>query len=146
MNIELKVDEKYKDTTLVIYTNKVDEEISNIIEKISNIEKKVLKCYREEMLYIIEQSKIESIYAEDGKIYARSEDKIYTIKNRLYELEEILDKKIFLRISNSEIINIKKVKNIDLKLRGTMLFNLTSGKTAYVSRRYINKIKEYLEI
>ena len=146
MNIELKIDEKYKNTTLVVYTDKVDEEISNIIDTISNIEKKILKCYREEKLYILEQSKIESIYSEDGKIYVRSDNEIYTVKNRLYELEEMLDKKIFVRISNSEIINMKKVKNIDLKLRGTMLFNFTSGNTAYVSRRYINKIKEYLEI
>lgn len=146
MEIEVKIDEKYKDTKLVIYTNQVNEDVSRIIDKISNIEKKILKCYKDEKMYIIKQLEIESIYSEDGKIYVRSENEIYTIKNRLYELEEMLDKENFVRISNSEIINLKKVKNIDFKLTGTILFNFISGNKAYVSRRYIQKIKEVLEV
>ena len=38
---------------------------------------------------------------------------MYIIKHRLYELESILDKKLFVRISNSEIVNFNDVKNID---------------------------------
>ena len=58
----------------------------------------------------------------------------------------ILDKKAFIRISNSEIINFNKVKNIDFKIIGTIILNFKSGNKAYASRRYIPKIKEFLEI
>ena len=68
------------------------------------------------------------------------------VKNRLYELENILDKKVFSRISNSEIVNFNLVENIDFKIIGTLILNFKSGNKSYVSRRYIPKIKKFLEI
>lgn len=146
MDIEVKIDEKYNNPKIVIYTNKVDSEISNIIDGISSINQKFLKAYKNEKMYILHQNEIETIYSEDGKIYVRCNNEIYNIKNRLYELEALLDKKIFVRISNSEIVNFNKVENIDFKIIGTLILNFKSGNKAYASRRYIPKIKEFLEI
>ena len=97
-------------------------------------------------MYILNQNEIETIYSESGKIHVRCNNEIYNIKNRLYELESLLDKKIFVRISNSEIVNFNKVENIDFKIIGTLILNFKSGNKAYASRRYIPKIKEFLEI
>lgn len=146
MNVEVKIDENCNVTKIVIYTNKVNKEISNIIDSISNIDAKVLKGYKDEKMYILNQDEIETIYSENGKNYVRCNEEIYNIKNRLYELEMILDKKAFIRISNSEIINFNKVKNIDFKIIGTIILNFKSGNKAYASRRYIPKIKKFLEI
>ena len=63
---------------------------------------------------------------------------------RLYEIEEKLCSGNFVRISNSEIINLKKVKNFDLSFTGTILVRLSDGSTSYVSRRYVSKIKKIL--
>ena len=68
------------------------------------------------------------------------------LKKRLYELEELLDKTKFVRISNSEIINLKKVKHFDLSITWTICVRLSDGTAAYVSRRYINKIKKILGV
>ena len=146
MDIEVKIDEKYDNPKIVIYTNKVDEEISNIIDGISSINQKFLKAYKDEKMYILHQNEIETIYLEGGKIYVRCNNEIYNIKNRLYELDALLDKKMFVRISNSEIVNFNKVENIDFKIVGTLILNFKSGNKAYASRRYIPKIKEFLEI
>lgn len=146
MEVEVKIEEKYEKPKIVIYTNKLDTKISDLIENISNLEQKKLKMYKDEKMYIFRQEDIEDIYSEEGKVYARVENEIYVLKNRLYELETILDKKMFLRISNSEIINFNKVKNIDLKMLGTIALNFKSGNKSYASRRYIPKIKEFLEI
>ena len=146
MDIEVKIDEKYDNPKIVIYANKVDSEISNIIDGISSINQKFLKAYRDEKMYILHQNEIETIYSENGKIFIRCNNSIYNIKSRLYELELLLDKKIFLRISNSEIVNFNKVENIDFKIVGTLTINFKSGNKAYASRRYITKIKEFLGI
>ena len=42
MDIEVKIDEKYDNPKIVIYTNKVNTEISNIIDGISSINQKFL--------------------------------------------------------------------------------------------------------
>lgn len=146
MDIEVKIDEKYDNPKIVIYTNKVDSEISNIIDGISSINQNFLKAYRDEKMYILHQNEIETIYSENGKIFIRCNNSIYNIKSRLYELDLLLDKKMFLRISNSEIVNFNKVENIDFKIVGTLTINFKSGNKAYASRRYIPKIKEFLEI
>ncbi len=146
MDIEVKIDEKYNTSKIIIYTNQITEEISNIIDQLSNINRKVLKLYKDEKMYILNQNEIETIYAENGKTYARSNNETYIVKNRLYELENILDKKVFSRISNSEIVNFNLVENIDFKIIGTLILNFKSGNKSYVSRRYIPKIKKFLEI
>ena len=146
MDIEIKVDEKYENPKVVIYTKQVDKNVSDIIDSISNVNQEVLKVYKDEKMYILHQKDIESIYSENGKIYVRCEKEIYTIKSRLYELENLLNKRKFFRISNSEIINFEKVKNIDFKILGTLIINFKSGNIAYASRRYIPKIKDFLEL
>lgn len=113
MEVEIKVDEKYTESKIIIYTNKLDEEVNNIIDGIFSINTKKLKAYKDDRIYILNPKEdIEAIYSEKGKVLARCNKEIYTLKNRLYELETILDKKIFTRISNSEIVNFNKVENI----------------------------------
>ena len=146
MDIEIKVDENCTNPKIVIYTNQVNEEVKNIIDGISSISQKHLKAYKEDKMYILNQKDIETIYSENSKIFIRCDNELYTIKNRLYELEALLDKKTFARISNSEIVNFNKIENIDFRILGTLVINFKSGNKSYVSRRYIPKIKEFLEI
>ena len=61
-------------------------------------------------------------------------------------MEEQLDNRKFVRISNSEIVNIKKIKKLDTSLTGTICMYLEGEKMTYVSRRYVSKIKKVLGI
>ena len=49
-----------------------------------------------------------------------------------------------MRISHSEIVNLKKVTALDLSLTGTIRMTLSDVTACYVSRRYVKKIKEAL--
>ena len=62
------------------------------------------------------------------------------------KVEVKLDRHTFVRISNSEIINLKKVTALDLTLSGTIKMTLQGGTVCRVSRRYVKKIKEALEL
>lgn len=146
IEIEVIIDEKYKNPKICVYTNELNEDINKVINKIKNINDKNLIGYKDEETYILEINDIESIYSEDKKIYARIKNDVYILKKRIFELEFLLENYNFLRISNSEIINFKKVKSIDFKFTGTVMLKLESGKHAFTSRRYIKKIKEYLNL
>ena len=67
------------------------------------------------------------------------------VKNNFYELENVLSEK-FVRISNSEIVNFSKVQSLDFKIIGTIVLKFYTDRYTYVSRRYVKKIKEYLNI
>ena len=146
MKIEIQIDEKIDETKVVIYTKEITPEINELFDKLSSKKTNVLKVYKNEEIYLLNCDDIESIYAEDGKIFAKTAKDLYQIKKRLYEIENEVPNEKFVRISNSEIINFDKVDNLNTKLLGTISINLKSGYTTYVSRRYIKSIKEFLGI
>lgn len=85
-------------------------------------------------------------FAENKGVFARRSDgMVFPVDLRLYELEEMLDPHIFVRISHSEIVNLKQVSSLDLSLTGTIKMTLANGTAVcYASRRYVPKIKQAL--
>ena len=104
-----------------------------------------IAAYTEDGMRMLPFSDIECITVLDGKTYAvtRSGERC-RLKLRLYELEERLDRHTFVRISQSEIVNLRKVTALDLALTGTIRMTLTGGTVCWVSRRSVKKIKEAL--
>lgn len=146
LEVEVKIDEKIPNTKVLIYTKEMNEEIKTLVNKIYTTAENNLLGYKEDEVYILDIEKIELIYTEDKKVYARTEDDVFILRKRIFELEEMLSEMSFIRISNSEIANFKKVKSINFKLTGTIMLKLESGNKTFVSRRYIKKIREYLSI
>lgn len=148
MKVQINLDENQKETLVTITTDKITDEILELQKQLQSADrnKSYIKGYLEDEVYLIPTEDIETIYSENKKVFVRSNDKVYELKQRLYEIEEILPSKYFVRISSSEIVNFKKVKNMNFKLTGTILINFNSGNYSYASRRYIKKIKEYLDI
>lgn len=146
MQIEIKIDKSRCEPRIIIETDQITDEIQEIISKLSNSSARMLTGFRENTLEILNQQEILRIYAQSGKVLAATTSGEYILRFRLYELEQRLDPTCFVRISNSEIINLKKVKGFDLNLAGSIRVTLTDGSVTYVSRRYISKIKQLLEI
>ena len=146
MQIEIKIDKSRCEPRIIIETDQITDEIQEIISKLSISCARMLTGFRENTLEILNQQEILRIYAQSGKVLAATTSGEYTLRFRLYELEQRLDPTCFVRISNSEIINLKKVKGFDLNLAGSIRVTLTDGSVTYVSRRYISKIKQLLGI
>ncbi len=146
MQVEIKIDTACTEPKIIVLTDRITDEVSDIVKKLSDDAPQILSGFRENTLEILEQNDIYRFYASAGKIYAETEKGKYTSRLRLYELEDRLDKNRFVRISNSEIVNIQKVQNFDLSFTGTICVSLTNGIVTYVSRRYVHKIKQILGI
>jgi DNA-binding LytR/AlgR family response regulator len=150
LKIDIRIDEKSEETTIIVHARKIDDEITEIINKLKEIENKnhkgAISGFKDDIVEIIDENKIIRIYSSMQKVMAETSQGTYLIKARLYELEERLDKNNFVRISNSEIINLKRVVNFDLSFSGTICVNLDNKATTYVSRRFVGKIKEVLGI
>lgn len=146
MKVKIEIDEKYLESEIVIYTNKVTDEISKIVEFVKEEKMSTINAYKNEEIFIIKLEDIEKICALNGKVFLETQNETLEVKKRMYELEEYLPNKNFFRISNSEIINFDKVKKIDFKIYGNFVIHFKSGKISYASRRYIKKIKEFLGI
>lgn len=144
MKLNIKIDPLCSETEVVITAKEMTDELQNMIRLLSNEKSFYVLGFKNSTVLILEPPKIVRIYSDSGKIYAKTESEQYILRARLYELEEQLDSKLFVRISNSEIINLKKVKSFDFSLSGTICVHLNNGETTYVSRRYVSKIKQVL--
>ena len=98
--------------------------------------------FQGEVLELLEWKNICRIYASAGKFFAVTDKGEYVLRFRLYEPEDRMDRRCFVRISNSEIINLKKVKSFDLSFRGTICVEFKDGIVTYVSLCYVSKIKQ----
>lgn len=146
MQIEIKIDENCKEPKVIVVTDKITEEISEIIKRLSEEQTKTLAGFKDEAVEVLETDNIFRIYASNSKVFAETDHGEYLLRMRLYEMEQRLDRNSFVRISNSEIINLKKVKRFDLSFSGTICVALSNGTVTYVSRRYVAKIKQLLGI
>lgn len=146
MKIEIKLDKNCLETKLIIVTEKMTDEISDLMQRLSEESPQGIVGFDGNVVLMLEPSEIVRIYAAVGKVFAVTDKKEYVLRMRLYEAEEKLGGKGFVRISNSEIINIKKAKEFDLSTAGTICVSLSNGNVSFVSRRYVSKIKKTLGI
>ena len=85
---------------------------------------------------------IESV---DGKTFLYTGDGVYETAYRIYELEELLKAKHFLRISKPMLVNLMKIRSIQPAFNGRFLANLHSGEKIIISRNYVKALKAALK-
>ena len=146
MQMEIKIEDSCKEPKVIILAASMTEEVNSIIKKLSEDVPQIITGIKNEKIEVLEQSDLIRVYASSGKVFAVTDNGEYTLRIRLYEIEERLNPHQFVRISNSEIINLKRVDNFDLSFTGTICVKLSNGTTTYVTRRYVAKIKKILGI
>ena len=146
VQVEVKLDKSAEEPRVIILTSRMTEEVQSIVQMLSESEPKLIVGFLEDTVTVLDEKDILRIYAANGKVYAVLPSGEYALRLRLYEIEERLKPQHFVRISNSEIINLKKVKSFDLSFTGTICVVLSDGSKTYASRRYVAKLKEVLGI
>ena len=146
MRVEVKIDNSCIEPKIIVLTASMTEEVSKIIQKLSDNNPQIITGSKNEKIEVLEQDELIRIYAANSRVFAVTNSGEYLLRLRLYEAEERLNPNQFVRISNSEIINLKKVKSFDLSFAGTICVELSNGTTTFVSRRYVSKIKKILGI
>jgi len=146
VKVEVKIESAFQEPKVIILTDRMTDEVNEIVRKLTENVPQMIAGFQDEILKVLDQGEIIRVYARNGKVFASTNDGEYSLRARLYELEERLDRNSFVRISNSEIINLRKVKAFDLNLAGTILVSLLDGTVTYVSRRYVSKIKQVLGV
>ena len=144
MRVELKLDPTLKDPHAVLYASARTPEIEALIKQLESAGEAVtFTAYRDNQVIMLPLQDI-LLFQTDGKgVVCQTEKGTYTVKQRIYELEESLRSAKFVRVSNGELINLNRVTSLDLSITGTIRITLANGAaTAYASRRYVKKLKE----
>ena len=85
------------------------------------------------------------VEAVDSKVFLYSAKKVYETRQKLYELESVLQEKYFLRVSKSILLNLMKIKSIKSSVNGRFIAILQSGEEIIISRKYVPELKMALK-
>ena len=144
MKVEVIIDESLDENKVTIYAKKYSKDIENIRDMLTDrLLDKIVAFYDKE-IFILSFDEIIRIYAQDKEVFVKTNNKSYKVRLTLTELEKRLDKKKFIRISRSEIVNLDYVKRLDLSFTGTIAVELANGDVSYVSRRKLKEFKKAL--
>ncbi len=94
--------------------------------------------------YGINNSDLVLVMRDGRYVTAKTLTGDHVIKDALARVEECLDPAWFVRISQSEIVNLKYLKNWDFVGGGVIQIKMENGLVTHTSRRYAMQIRQTL--
>lgn len=143
MNIEIKQAD-VKETEVVISCRKVDESILRLRDYISNFGSKI-RAKSESGIEHISVSDAYYFETVDNRTFLYTQNDVFEVSMRLYELEEILDGRDFFRISRTQLMNINHAVRFKPEINRTITVTMENGEKISISRKYSAEIKKILK-
>jgi DNA-binding LytR/AlgR family response regulator len=141
MKLLLRVNPDISETEVEIRCRERDSEIDNLIDAIHSSAEAIFGINDTGDTERIYTSQILYIEAVDRDVFAYKAEGVYKIRKTLYELEENLKNKLFVRISKSVIVNLKAVRSVSPEDFRRCRLLLKNGEYLIVSRNYVNNFK-----
>ena len=133
MHVKIEIDQSLREAEVTIRTPEITDEV--LLAR-RMLETEQLIGYREGEAVPLSIGSLLRIFTEDQKVYAQTAAGVFQLRQRMYRLEDLLDKRVFLRISHAEIVNSRAILRMDLSVTGTVGVELQGGIRTYASRRY----------
>ncbi len=144
MKILFDIQEKYRDIEIHICCEKRTKEALGLRDLLEGFLSSKITVHKNQETRSVTSYEIVRIYSESKKVYVRTKEETFEVRDRLYVLEESLGDRGFVRISNSEIVNISQIVKLDMSYTGTIKMFMKNGDETFVSRRYVSRIKAVL--
>lgn len=145
MKVRIELDPQMDEPEMIIRAPRLTEEVARLQQLILEQKMTPLTFYKDRSEYFVDVSEILFFETDGEKIYGHTREEAYEVRQKLYELEEILPIS-FCRISKSTIVNAKQIYSIEKSFSGTSTVNFyQTHKQVHVSRHYYQLLKERLK-
>lgn len=114
------------------------------IKQIVDNEQLSLIGYRDNETIPLSINKIQRFYIENSKVYCSDDQKTYLLKQRLYQIEEIV-KESFVKVNQSCLVNVSYIQCFKSSWNGSLVVVLKNGEEDYVSRRQTKVVLERIK-
>ena len=136
--------ETEREEEVIVYAHRESELTESIKDLVSGTNNNLVGYKNNELVKI----NLENVYCftiENNKLYAVMEKEKLLIKQRLYQIEEMLGSK-YIKINQSSIANINFIDRFDASIGGTLTVIFKNKYKDYVSRRQIKEVKKRMGI
>ena len=145
MKVRIELDPQMDEPEMIIRAPRLTEDVARLQQLILEQKMTPLTFYKDRSEYFVDVSEILFFETDGEKIYGHTKEEAYEVRQKLYELEEILPI-AFCRISKSTIVNTKQIYAIEKSFSGTSTVNFyQTHKQVHVSWHYYQLLKERLK-
>lgn len=143
MKINLDIDGKYDDTEVIIRAPHLNNDIERIVAMMRMIDMQIA-VRRDNETFLLDTDKVLYVEAVDRKTFVYTNADTYESELKLYELEQELVERDFLRISKQIIVNLRKIKSLKADVNRKIRVTLQNGEQIVVSRMYSDELRRKL--
>jgi DNA-binding LytR/AlgR family response regulator len=130
---------------IVFPLSEVDK-VSGLLDLIVKGEEVYINGYNKYGQKLMESSEIQYFIVEDEEVFAVLSNTRLIVKMKLYEIEELLKMKNFIRVSKYCLVNIRKIEYIRTLLNSKLELKMMNDDLCEVNRRYLKGFKSSLNL
>ena len=145
MKIAIDIDEKYTDLGVKVTAPDLTPDIERIISLMRMMDMQI-PVKRDDETILLDVDEILYIEAVERNTFVYTKDSTYESALKLYEFEQQLPEKDFIRISKQSILNLRKVKSLKTDINRKIRATLLNGEQIVVSRTYAEDLRKRLGI
>lgn len=143
MKITVEEHPGLEQTEVIIRCPRLDAQASRLVELLRLSDAR-LTGERDGETCILDEAEVLYIDTVDRCTFLYTAGGVYETRLHLYELEDQLSGRDFIRVSKSAIVNFAQVRSLRPDFGGRLRLTMSSGEVMVVSRRYAPAIKEKL--
>ncbi len=145
MKINIDVDSKYEDIGVDIHVPSLTPEVEKIISLMRMMDMQIAVRKGDETV-LLDVGEILYIEAVERNTFIYTEKETYESSLKLYEYEQQLCEKDFIRISKQSILNLRKVKSLRSDINRKIRVTLINDEQIIVSRMYSDELRNRLGV
>lgn len=145
MKIQIDIDEKYEDCEVLIKAPKLTEDVERMVSLMRMADRQIPVRKKDET-FLLDTSTILYIEAVERNTFIYTADDTYESELKLYEMEQQLTERDFIRISKQSIVNLRKVVSLKADINRKIRITLQNGEQIIVSRMYSDEFRKRLGV
>ena len=143
MKINLDIDGRYDDIEVIIRAPHLNNDIERMVAIMRMIDMQIA-VRKDNETFLLDTDKILYVEAVERKTFVYTNTDTYESELKLYELEQELIERDFLRISKQSIVNLRKIKSLKTDVNRKIRITLQNGEQIVVSRMYSDELRRKL--
>ena len=133
---------------IIIKCHSLSDDINELICRYAAVNQRFSKDkligYDNNGICMLEVGEIYYFDTIDNRVFAYCKKDVYEVREKLYQLEELLISYHFMRASKSMIINLDMIKYLSPAFGGRFEALLENDEKVIISRQYVPVLKERL--
>ncbi len=130
----------------IVFNEEQLERVERVLDAVAKGEETYLTVYGELGQKSVDVQHIQYFIVEPDDVKAVLNQSTFTIRRKLYELEEMLVNKHFIRVSKYALVNINKIDYIRPALNSKLNLLMKNGDEVEVNRHYYKAFKKALQL